>query len=108
VFFKNILLFEYSCIDVLCIEIYLRIKLSKIKSVWNVYRSMDFSDFEFVICAFKLIAFAIVVAVSESSEVKFCFRRKRFLKAKIYSVGSEDDLYGSFKGLLIIKGRRPN
>lgn len=107
-FFKNILLFEYSCIDVLCIEIYLRIKLSNIKYVWNVYRSMDLSDFEFVICAFKLIAFAIVFAGSESSEVKFCFRRKRFKKAKIYSVGSEDDLYGSLKGLLIIKGRRPN
>jgi len=81
VFFKNILLFEYSCIDVLCIELYLRIKLRKIKSVWNVYRSMDSSDF--VICAFKLIAFAIVVAGSESSEVKFfALREKGFKRPK--------------------------
>ena len=85
-FFKNILLFEYSCIDVLCIEIYLRIKLSKIKYVWNVYRSMDLSDFEFVICAFKLIAFAIVVAGSESSEVNFFalgekgFKRPKYIQ----------------------------
>lgn len=30
---------------------------------------------------------------------------KKISKTKIYSVGSEDDLYGSFKGLSIIKGR---
>lgn len=70
---------------------------------------MDSSDFEFgyVICALKLIAFAIV-AVFGSSEVKFCFTEKKLKnisKAKIYSVGSEDDLSGSFKGLSIIKGR---